>query len=247
MGENLKITSNDYLSLYLKIITALLSKYDLSLSKVKWKGTFLVGSNEDIRKFFIQLLLKIIIESEINILKSKNFLNPILKIYLDNLISKKLKNELFLLTKKLTKLLNLELDFYGFKAIEVTLIYLYIENEDINIESFLSEFSFKTKELYTRYCIKVDSTNILKNHQILKDNLPYIIFTILTLHEEFYSKKNLYYSQVVYELELYFDIEFSSVDKYLFISILECSNFKKILNFIILVIILRLVMILIFR
>ncbi|MEG0398029.1 MAG: hypothetical protein RR656_02985, partial [Cetobacterium sp.] len=75
MGENLKITSNDYLSLYLKIITALLSKYDLSLSKVKWKGTFLVGANEDIRKFFVQLLLKIITESEINILKSKIFLN----------------------------------------------------------------------------------------------------------------------------------------------------------------------------
>ncbi|MEF9932810.1 MAG: hypothetical protein RR191_01385 [Cetobacterium sp.] len=227
MGENLKITSNDYLSLYLKIITALLSKYDLSLSKVKWKGTFLVGANEDIRKFFVQLLLKIITESEINILKSKIFLNPILKIYLDNLIPEKLKNELFLLTKKLTKSLNLELDFYGFKAIEATLIYLYIENKNINIQCFIDGFSFKTKELYTHYYNEIYNTNILKNHQILEDNLPYIIFTILTLYGEFYPKKNSLYGQIVSELELYFDTEFSPVDKHLFISILECSNFKK--------------------
>lgn len=230
MGENLAIISNDYLSLYIKIIKEKFSKYNLSLNYVKWKGTFLLGSEADKRVFFIQLILKIIIESEFNTFNKKFYINPMLKLYIDNFIPENIQTKISTLVPNFTKLLNLKLSFYEVKAIEAIFYYLFINNKEIPQEEnkvifFLNSIE-KDKEFSTIYST-LKNSKILNDFPYLENNLSYISVCVLNLYKEIPYWENSCCQNLIRELENHFNISFSHKDKLLFLNIFECSIFKK--------------------
>lgn len=230
MGENLTIISNDYLSLYIKIIKEKFSKYNLSLNYVKWKGTFLLGSEADKRVFFIQLILKIIIESEFNTFNKKFYINPMLKLYIDNFIPENIQTKISTLVPNFTKLLNLKLSFYEVKAIEAIFYYLFINNKEIPQEEnkvifFLNSIE-KDKEFSTIYST-LKNSKILNDFPYLENNLSYISVCVLNLYKEIPYWENSCCQNLIRELEYHFNISFSHKDKLLFLNIFECSIFKK--------------------
>lgn len=230
VGENLAITSNDYLSLYIKIIKEKFSKYNLSLDYIKWKGTFLSGSEVDIRSFFVQLILKIIIESEFNTFNKKIYLNPILKTYIDDLIPEKIRTEISTLVPKFTKLLNLKLAFYEVKAIEAIFYFVFISKKTIPISEepiVFFETSKEKDENFNTIHSTLQKSRLFNKFPYLKNNIPFISLAVQNLHKEIPYWQNSCYPDLVKELESYFDINFSHKDNLLFLNIFECSIFKK--------------------
>lgn len=214
-----------------------IKKYNLNLNSVAWKGLYLEGKHSDIYNFSISVILKFLIEEDLNsftYLLYGNFVNPTVEMLFHEKLSLEKEKELKEISKKLINIFEIKTDTYGYNALTSIFIYLYImRDENINIVLEINDIYLEG--IYEKIIDKLDKSDILINYDFLSKNIKLIGLGLLNITKEYlYYKLNLEESLILKDIESMFNIKFDMRNKVEFINILHTLEYKynfKIYNF----------------
>ena len=225
------------LSSDLNYIKEILTKFNLSLSGVRWKGIYLVGSSYDKLCFAIKYLTKFFILNGSNsafIKYHTDFYNP----KLENLHQKYILEEDLILFQKIIKKLSIKLEInFGILEFKSFLAILtYLKNNKNNI-FYDEETQIFTKE-FQNYFKKLGKTikEIADNEKIsfLNKNNIWIFYSIFLRNTiKIFDSSRLIDTRILNFIECLenrFSYKFPSNEKLLLYNLCNISLFKNEIN-----------------
>ncbi|MGL5779326.1 helix-turn-helix domain-containing protein, partial [Cetobacterium sp.] len=214
------------------IIKKTLKKFKLSLLSTKWKGCELVGTEDNIFIFFIEIFTRIQCLNFCENALYSNVVNPKLGIYLKQYFSSEDIISFSLFIKNVIKDLNYAPSFYQFESFKSALIYCKL------FEKYTDRFnvtcSYEYSKLFNEYNFLLKKNITSENISI--NNFTPFIYTLCLNDPNILSMNNFYdkyinLSSFILDIENLFKLNLSQKNKYQICILLISSLFKKRNNF----------------
>lgn len=218
-----------------------LSRFNLTLESVPWKGLYLNGNSSEIYNFSISVILKYLVEKDLNALVFKLYkflVNPAIDNFFQLVLPISIENDLKEIAKSIINHFKILTDVYGYNALTAVFIYLYLTpiiTEDEKKE-FLNIKNPDIKKSYDRVLRELKNNNFFEKKEYLKNNEDLIALSILNITKEYLMEKvKNGKNSILDDIEESFDIKLTPMEKMEFLNILNTLEYKekfKIYNFV---------------